>query len=87
MYSRVKAEAKKKVQVYPSAYANAWLVELTRKEVEVTEVARSTGGLTKWFENWVDIGSKKGGIQQVLVVPKAVVASTQNAYLLLKLQE
>ena len=31
--------------------------------MEVTEVARSTGGLTKWFkENWVDIGSpKKGG--------------------------
>ena len=31
--------------------------------MEVTEVARATGGLTKWLkENWVDIGSpKKGG--------------------------
>ena len=26
LYSRVKAEAKKKFRVYPSAYANAWLV-------------------------------------------------------------
>lgn len=26
LYSRVKAEAKKKFEVYPSAYANAWLV-------------------------------------------------------------
>ncbi len=36
---------------------------LTKKEVGATEVARSSGGLTKWFkENWVDIGSpKKGG--------------------------
>ena len=26
LYARVKAEAKKKFDVYPSAYANAWLV-------------------------------------------------------------
>ena len=26
LYSRVKAEAKRKFDVYPSAYANAWLV-------------------------------------------------------------
>ena len=26
LYNRVKAEAKKKFAVYPSAYANAWLV-------------------------------------------------------------
>jgi len=26
LYSRVKSEAKKKFDVYPSAYANAWLV-------------------------------------------------------------
>tara|TARA_R100000322_G_C5397052_1_gene180272 strand:- start:432 stop:734 length:303 start_codon:yes stop_codon:yes gene_type:complete len=39
-----------------------WL-EPTKKGVGATKVARSTGGLTKWFkENWVDIGSpKKGG--------------------------
>jgi hypothetical protein len=27
LYSRVKSEAKKKFKVYPSAYANAWLVK------------------------------------------------------------
>ncbi len=27
LYARVKAEAKKKFKVYPSAYANAWLVK------------------------------------------------------------
>ena len=26
LYSRVKAEAKRKFKVYPSAYANGWLV-------------------------------------------------------------
>ena len=26
LYARVKAEAKKKFKVYPSAYANGWLV-------------------------------------------------------------
>jgi len=29
LYSRVKAEAKRKFKVYPSAYANAWLVQKT----------------------------------------------------------
>ena len=27
LYSRVKAETKRKFRVYPSAYANAWLVK------------------------------------------------------------
>lgn len=27
LYSRVKAEAKRKFKVYPSAYANGWLVK------------------------------------------------------------
>tara|TARA_R100001443_G_scaffold113399_1_gene127999 strand:+ start:905 stop:1075 length:171 start_codon:yes stop_codon:yes gene_type:complete len=31
LYSRVKAEAKKKFKVYPSAYANAWLVRTYKK--------------------------------------------------------
>tara|TARA_B100000900_G_C20113361_1_gene526834 strand:+ start:370 stop:549 length:180 start_codon:yes stop_codon:yes gene_type:complete len=31
LYSRVKAEAKKKFDVYPSAYANAWLVKTYKK--------------------------------------------------------
>jgi len=31
LYSRVKAEAKRKFDVYPSAYANAWLVREYKK--------------------------------------------------------
>ena len=31
LYSRVKAEAKRKFAVYPSAYANGWLVKTYKK--------------------------------------------------------
>tara|TARA_R110001592_G_scaffold110216_1_gene306348 strand:- start:362 stop:517 length:156 start_codon:yes stop_codon:yes gene_type:complete len=31
LYARVKAAAKKKFKVYPSAYANAWLVKEYKK--------------------------------------------------------
>ena len=31
LYARVKSEAKKKFRVYPSAYANAWLVRKYKK--------------------------------------------------------
>jgi len=31
LYSRVKAAAKKKFKVYPSAYANSWLVREYKK--------------------------------------------------------
>ena len=31
LYSRVKSEAKRKFKVYPSAYANAWLVRENKK--------------------------------------------------------
>lgn len=31
LYNRVKSEAKRKFDVYPSAYANAWLVKTYKK--------------------------------------------------------
>jgi hypothetical protein len=31
LYARVKAEAKRKFKVYPSAYANGWLVREYKK--------------------------------------------------------
>ena len=31
LYSRVKSEAKSKFKVYPSAYANSWLVRTYKK--------------------------------------------------------
>ena len=65
LYSRVKAEAKRKFAVYPSAYANAWLVREYKNVValiaqELKNVARSSGGLTRWFkEKWVDVKTGK----------------------------
>ena len=35
LYARVKAEAKRKFKVYPSAYANGWLVRTYSKEAGV----------------------------------------------------
>ena len=66
LYSRVKSEAKRKFKVYPSAYANAWLVREYKKrggtyrvEKNVAKSSpnpRAKGGLTRWFkENWVDV--------------------------------
>ena len=34
LYSRVKAEAKKKFRVYPSAYANAYAVKVCKGDVK-----------------------------------------------------
>tara|TARA_R100000664_G_C2749406_1_gene136807 strand:- start:1813 stop:1959 length:147 start_codon:yes stop_codon:yes gene_type:complete len=31
LYARVKSEAKRKFKIYPSAYANAWLVRTYKK--------------------------------------------------------
>ena len=63
LYARVKAEAKRKFDVYPSAYANAWLVKTYKKRgggYTIRKMSRASGGLTKWFaQDWVDIGSRK----------------------------
>jgi len=32
LYAKIKAQAKQKFDVYPSAYANAWLVRTYKKE-------------------------------------------------------
>ena len=45
LYSRVKSEAKKKFDVYPSAYANAWLVKTYKKRVLKYHFPFTTGGL------------------------------------------
>ena len=47
LYSRVKSEAKRKFKVYPSAYANAWLVKTYKK--------RGGGYRTTWVELVVDL--------------------------------
>ena len=45
LYNRVKAEAEKKFAVYPSAYANAWLVREYKKRGGTYK--KATSGRTK----------------------------------------
>lgn len=49
LYSRVKSEAKRKFDVYPSAYANAWLVKTYKKRGGGYKGAKkaATGGVIK----------------------------------------
>ena len=71
LYSQVKSEAKRKFDVYPSAYANGWLVREYKKRgggyktVSKADdgITKRSGGLSTWFrEGWVDISRpKKGG--------------------------
>jgi hypothetical protein len=45
LYARVKAEAKKKFKVYPSAYANGWLVqEYKRRGGKYKKAKAKVGG-------------------------------------------
>ena len=51
LYSRVKAEAKRKFAVYPSAYANAWLVRTYKARMaklgKVPYTTKASGGTKK----------------------------------------
>lgn len=56
LYDKVKSEAKKKFDVYPSIYANAWVVREYKKRGGKFEGKKPKKGLKKWFkEKWVDI--------------------------------
>lgn len=69
LYARVKAETKRKFKVYPSAYANGYLVKTYKKRggtyrgKEPSTKKRSPrgeGGLSRWYEEkWVDIKTGK----------------------------
>lgn len=63
LYARVKAEAKRKFDVYPSAYANGWIVQEYKRRGGTYRVDKAQGGLSRWFkEEWVDLSRpKKGG--------------------------
>ena len=47
LYARVKAEAKRKFAVYPSAYANAWLVREYKKRGGTYRVAKKSASKKK----------------------------------------
>lgn len=69
LYSKVKQEAKRKFLVYPSIYANSWLVREYKKRGGRYKTERSVKrsprrsvrksfGLQKWYaENWVNVCS------------------------------
>ena len=63
LWESVKRAAKKKFDVYPSAYANAWVTREYKKRGGKFS-GQKKGGLKKWFEEkWVDLGRplKSGG--------------------------
>lgn len=43
LYARVKAEAKRKFKVYPSAYANGWLVREYKSRGGTYRTVKSSG--------------------------------------------
>ena len=54
LYSRVKAEAKRKFKIFPSAYASAWIVKEYKKRSGTYKGAKSgTTGVARWMkEKW-----------------------------------
>lgn len=56
LWAKIKSEAKRKFDVYPSIPANSWLVARYKKRGGKFKGERKRGGLTKWYdEKWVDI--------------------------------
>lgn len=57
LYNRVKADAKKKFKVWPSAYASGWVVkEYKKRGGTYTGKKKLTSGLSRWFaEKWVNV--------------------------------
>lgn len=57
LYQKVKEEAKKRFKVYPSAYANGWLVkEYKRRGGTYSGKKPKTTGLSRWYnEKWINV--------------------------------
>ena len=57
LYNKIKSEAKQKFDVYPSIYANAWLVkEYKKKGGTYSGQKNSKQGLLRWFdEEWINV--------------------------------
>lgn len=57
LYGRVKALAKKKFKVWPSAYASGWVVkEYKRRGGKYKGKKNTREGLTRWFaEKWINV--------------------------------
>jgi len=60
LYRAVQAEARARFAVYPSAYANAWVVRRYKARGGTYRGPRE-GALTRWFaEEWVDLSRPLG---------------------------
>lgn len=56
LYSRIKAEGKRKFDVWPSAYGSSWLVkEYKRRGGKYKGKKSKDSGLSRWYqEEWID---------------------------------
>ena len=57
LYLKVKEEAKKKFKVYPSIYANSWVVhEYKKRGGKYTGKKSKSRGLLRWYkEKWINV--------------------------------
>ena len=57
LYNKIKSEAKKKFKVYPSIYANSWLVREYKKRGGTYKGTRSKSqGILRWYkEKWINV--------------------------------
>jgi len=56
LYNQVKKEAMDRFEVYPSIYANSWVVKEYKKRGGTYSGDPEEGGLTKWYgEKWVNV--------------------------------
>lgn len=57
LYNKVKSAAKRKFKVYPSAYANGWLVkEYKRRGGKYSGNKSQKSGLSRWYkEKWINV--------------------------------
>ena len=57
LYKKIKDEAKKKFKVYPSIYANSWVVREYKKRGGTYAGTRSKSqGLLRWYkEKWINV--------------------------------
>ena len=58
LYDKVKSEAKKKFDAYPSAYASGWIVQEYKRRGGKYKGKKpgKSAGLARWFEEkWIDV--------------------------------
>jgi len=80
LYERVKREAKKKFDVYPSIYANSWLVrEYKKRGGKYSGDRNNKEGLLRWYEEqWIDICQLPRRVK--CGRPKASIKSWKKTY-------